>query len=126
MLADLRRLRAALRPTGTVFQGETIRTTPELMVRAMNETLAHPPTLDQAAIVFVMKKLHSGHLHERRNDDGVLVTEALANETKTLNRDVTAMLLEAAPELFGGIKSIPGSRPRSATGGASAGTAPPS
>jgi 5-methylcytosine-specific restriction endonuclease McrA len=107
MLDVLQRLRAVLRPAGIRFQGETVRATPLLLVRAMNETLAHPPSIDGAAVVFVLRKLQSGHLHETRTADGALVTEALAEQAKAESRDATAALLAAAPELFGGVKSLP-------------------
>lgn len=88
MLDTLQRLRAVLRPSGLRFQGQTVRATPKLVALAMNETLANPPAIADAAIVFVLKKLSNGHLHETRTASGELVTEALASESKTLEREL--------------------------------------
>jgi hypothetical protein len=88
MLDVLLRLRACLRPAGVAFQGQTITATPELLVRAMHETLANPPAIDDAAIVFVLKKLSGGALHEVKTADGTLVTEALASQGRVLGREI--------------------------------------
>lgn len=108
MLRALKRLRAVLRPAGLEFQGQTVRGTPALVVAAMNETLANPPREDDAAIVFVLKKLQSGHLHEVRTEKGEYVTEAAANAGRAEFRDLPNILRAIVPD-FGSIgKSIPG------------------
>lgn len=88
MLDVLQRLRAVLRPAGIQFQGQTVTATPELLCRAMQETLANPPAIDDAAIVFVLKKLVSGALHEVKTADGTLVTEAMASQGRLLGREI--------------------------------------
>lgn len=126
MLDALRCIRATLRPGGKRFRGQTIRATPLLVVRAMNETLDKPPSIDAAAVVFVLTKLSGGHLHETRTETGELVTEALANDGRKLGRDTTANLMSVAPELFAGIKSMPVDPRKQPASGAWKGTAPPS
>jgi hypothetical protein len=107
MLDSLQRLRALLRPAGVRFQGETVRATPDILSAAMRDTLASPPAIDDAAIVFVVKKCQSGPLHEVRTQAGEYVTEAAANEGKRMTRDalsITTGLLGPLDQL---VKSMP-------------------
>lgn len=108
------------------LRGFVRKSGPALVIRAMNETLDKPPSKNEAAIVFVSKKLESGHLHETRTETGELVTEALANDGRKLGRDTTANLMSVAPELFAGIKSMPVDPRKKTASGAWNGTAPPS
>jgi len=73
----------------------------------MRDTLASPPEIDDAAIVFVFKKCQSGPLHEVRTSSGEYATEAAANEGKRMTRDALVVTTGFLGPLDQLVKSMP-------------------